>query len=274
MPKMQTDDGVDIHYRIDDFRDPWATDAGDTILMSHGFARNLKWWTTCVPALSRKYRIVRVDVRGCGESSAPPEVATWSADRIARDALDLIDHLGIEKVHWVGFESGGMWGYVFALNHPERLKSLTALNTPSAMAGRRISAVPQGGSHGAELMEKVGLRQWVAETNAMQMYPSVVGAEMISWSTEEQSKTPTHVGLAILGVLENLDLTGKYSQVKAPTLIMIGDDARNCPLEEQVAVRREIPNARLVVIPNVGTGVQLVMPDDCTRELISFLADV
>ena len=272
MPKMRTDDGVEIHYRIDDFRDPWITDPGVTILLTHGFVRSMKWFAQWVPALSRKYRVVRYDVRGCGESSAPPEGDSWSADRLARDALNLIDHLGLQKVHWVGFESGGMWGLVFAINHPDRLLSLTVLNTPATGIARSLSAWGKGGGPGSEEIKKIGLKQWLLDSNRVRMDASMADPKMMEWHMAEQSKTPTHVAAGIMGILETLDISSKYSSIKVPTLIMVSENALNCPLEEEVAVRRQIPNARMVVFPHIGAGAQILIPDRCTEEVLSFLA--
>ena len=271
MPKVRTDDGVEIHYHVDDFRDPWLAD-GDTIVMVHGFARSMKWWTQWVPALSRKYRVVRFDVRGCGESSAPPEAAKWTADRIAKDALNLIDHLGLQKVHWVGFESGGMWGKVFAINHPDRTKSLTVLNTPSAMAARSITSVDKSGASGSDLVAKIGFRQWLTDTFPTRMDMSKADPRIMEWHIGEQCKTPESVVRGLNEILETLDLTGKYPGIKCPTLIMYSDKAHNCPVEEQRAIQDAIDGAaNMVVFSNIAAGVQLLIPDRCTEEVLRFL---
>ena len=153
MPKMRTDDGVELSYQVDDFRDPWDRNPVNTILMVHGFGRTMKWWTQWVPALSRKYRVVRYDGRGCGESSAPPVGALWSAERFSKDALNLIDHLSIEKIHWVGFESGGTWGMGFAASYPDRINSLTLCSTPYFSGQRR------GPTRASDVMREVGFRR-------------------------------------------------------------------------------------------------------------------
>ena len=274
MPKMQTDDGVDIHYHVHDFRDPWITDQGETILLSHGFCRSMKWWNQWVPALSRKYRVVRYDVRGCGFSSQPPEGTPWSADRLAKDALNLIDHLAIDQVHWVGFESGGMWGKVFAINHPDRIKSLAVLNTPSAVAKRNIMNLSKEQVKGSEVLAKVGLKQWLLDTLTVRMDMKMADPKMMEWHIAEQSKTPTQVAVGISQSLENLSLEGKYEKIQVPTLIMIGDRARNCPVDEQMVVQKQIPNAGLVVFPNIAAGSHLLMPDRCTDEVLRFLERV
>ena len=271
MPKARTEDGVDINYRIDDFRDPWIADPGETIVMSHGFVRSTKWWTQWVPALSRKYRVVRYDVRGCGESSAPPEDAPWTGDRIVKDALNVVDHLGIEKIHWVGFESGGMWGNIFAINHPDRIKSLTTLNTPATGTGRTATQMPEVGKRGSGAVQEMGLRQWLNATNKVRMDPAMQDPKMMEWHINEQSKTPKHVAVGILKVYEGIDLSESYSKIQVPTLMMLSENAPNCPLEEQIPVRRKIPNGRLVVFPGVGAGVQLLHPDWCVAEVLRFL---
>ena len=265
MPKMRTDDGVEIHYHVHDFRDPWITDPGDTILLSHGFSRSMKWWNQWVPGLSRKYRVVRYDVRGCGESSVPAEGAIWSPERLARDALNLIDHLSIDKVHWVGFESGGIWGTVFAATYSDRIKSLTVANTPLA-AGEPLTT-----GYTSELINEKGLRQWLIDTNANRMDLSIADAQLMEWHLAEQSKTSTAVAASIMGILETLDLSSRYFRVLVPTLIMVGDSNPVRSLESQRSMQQRIPNARLVVFPSIGAGFHLLMPDRCVEELLRFL---
>ena len=271
MPFLRTDDGVDIHYDVDDFRDPWISDPGETILLTHGFARSMKWFAQWVPALSRKYRVVRYDVRGCGESSAPPEDALWSADRLAKDALNLVDHLGIEKVHCVGFESGGLWSEVIAINHPERIMSLTVLNTPSTVAERDITRLRGGFGKKSEVIEESGLRHWLTDTFSTRVDMSMAPPGLMEWHIAEQCKTPMHVVLGINSILETLSLAGKYSMIKAPTLIMVTEKSRNCPLEEQRVVQQQISNARVVVLDNIAAGAHLLMPDRCTEEVLRFV---
>ena len=268
MPKMRTDDGVELNYQVDDFRDPWITEPGDTILMSHGLAKSMKWWVQWVPALSRKYRVVRYDIRGCGESSVPPEGATWSVDRLARDALNLIDHLGIEKVHWVGFESGGVWGMVFASTHVDRIKSLTLCNSQLFVGARRDLSV------GSDALEKVGLRQWLVDTNHGRFDLSTVDPKLLEWHVNEQCKTSLQATQSIRLMAEGLDLSEALPKIKVPTLIMVGDRSYPSPLPGQISMRERIPNARLVVFPNAGSSIQLLIPDQCLDAILGFLEEV
>ena len=72
MPKVRTSDGVQLHYHMDDFRDPWAPETDEAIFMHHGYARSGKWWIQWVPGLSRKYKVIRNDCRGVDSPMCRP----------------------------------------------------------------------------------------------------------------------------------------------------------------------------------------------------------
>ena len=266
MPKIVTDDGVQIHYHVDDFRDPWLTEPPETIVMSHGFARSMKWWTQWVPGLSRKYRVVRYDVRGCGLSSAPGEGAEWSAGRMAADVSSLLDHLGTDKVHFVGFESGGVWGMAFAMGYPQRAATLTVINTPLFLGERR-------GDHTvSDSVERNGLKQWLIQTNAQRFDPEITPPELAEWHLAEHSKTPSSVAAAIMRIVEDADMTDMLPAITTPTLIMVGDRAVGRPLASQADMRDRIPDARLAVFPGIGAGIHLLRVDECVDQVLTFIA--
>jgi pimeloyl-ACP methyl ester carboxylesterase len=79
MPQfIQTSDGIRIAYTIDDFTDPWRQ--APTLLLLHAAMGSAKRWYAAVPALCRQYRVVRMDLRGHGDSQVPPEqppAAMW-----------------------------------------------------------------------------------------------------------------------------------------------------------------------------------------------------
>lgn len=278
MPKVQTDDGILLNYRMDDFRDPWATHKREAILMHHGFARSLKWWTQWVPSLSRRYAVVRYDCRGCGESSVPAEGAEWSADRLAKDALNLIDSLGIDQVHWVGFESGGVFGVLFAGTYPSRVKSLTLINTPSAHTSgwQDVATVSKYGKI-SEAIQTLGFPQWVERTISARLDLTWATPELVRWHVDEHSRTPTHVATSIMGVMDDLgDLTADLpARVEAPVLMMHGETSLMCPREQQLALFHSFSNAkRFIAFPNIGHGIHLLIPDRCAHELLDFLDGV
>lgn len=89
-----------MHYEDDDFTDPWR--GAETVILHHGQAKNGRLWYAWVPLLAREYRVIRLDARGFGESSVPTPGYRWSLEGFAEDVLHLMDHLNIERAHFVG----------------------------------------------------------------------------------------------------------------------------------------------------------------------------
>src|SRR5690348_6215751 len=99
--------GVDIHYHLADYTDPWREPPAETFLLYPGYCRNIEFWRAWVPLLGRDYRVLRMDPVGYGHSTKPAPGFQYDPERTARDALELMDHLGIDRVHWVGESTGG-----------------------------------------------------------------------------------------------------------------------------------------------------------------------
>src|SRR5882724_2436203 len=117
----QSANGIEINYVIEG--------DGPVVTMSHSLACNLSMWDEQVRALRERYRVLRFDTRGHGQTSAPS--GAYSLDQLANDLLALLKGLGIERTHYVGLSMGGMIGQVFALAHPAMIESLVLCDTTS-----------------------------------------------------------------------------------------------------------------------------------------------
>lgn len=107
---------VDIFYR--------DVGAGDrTLVLLHGYPETGDALAPAVAALGARYRLIIPDLRGFGRSQRPP--AGYDKKTVATDVKLLIDQLGIKRVDMVGYDIGGRVAYAFALQYPERLRSLT-----------------------------------------------------------------------------------------------------------------------------------------------------
>ena len=123
---------VDVHYMLSDYTDPWRR--APTVLLYHGFGRNLEFWRRWVPLLAGDYRVLRIDARGCGGSSAPPPSVPYTMDALLDDVLAVLDHLDIDRVHWGAEASGGHVGMALALARPESVSDATRSGRASASA--------------------------------------------------------------------------------------------------------------------------------------------
>ena len=122
MPNFTTSDELSLHY----------TDEGEglPLLCLAGLTRTGRDFDFVAPHL-KGVRLIRLDYRGRGQSDWAEDWATYSIPVEGRDAVELLDHLGIEAAHVVGISMGGMIAQHVALIAPERLKSLILAGTTS-----------------------------------------------------------------------------------------------------------------------------------------------
>ncbi|MGQ0565326.1 MAG: alpha/beta fold hydrolase [Gemmobacter sp.] len=100
---------------------------GAPVILLHGFPQTGIAWHRVAPALSRHFDVIVPDLRGYGDSDAPPDDAahdTYAKRQMARDVVALMDHLGLPAAHVIGHDRGARAAYRFALDHPHRLRRL------------------------------------------------------------------------------------------------------------------------------------------------------
>ena len=265
MPHVNVN-GLAIHYEVADYTDPWCTP--ETILLHHGFGRSLNFWREWVPLLARRYRVVRMDARGCGLSEVPPRGAPYTLDLMVQDALGVLDHLGVDRVHWGAEASGGHVGLALALAHPQRVASITLCNTPFQL--------PQSANDNfseAEV-EQHGLGYWARKTLANRIDLDKVSHEWQEWSIEEHDRTPAYIAIAQHAMIAAGNLLPRLHEVRVPALVMAGVNSKIAPREQMEKMRDALPNAKLVLFEGYTQGIAFSAPQRCVREMLTFLAEL
>lgn len=100
---------------------------GMPLILLHGYPQNHHCWAGIAPELARHFRVIVPDLRGYGDSDAPPDDANhtvYSKREMARDIIGLMDHFGIDRAHVLGHDRGGRVAYRIALDHPQRIAKL------------------------------------------------------------------------------------------------------------------------------------------------------
>jgi len=112
--------------------------AGVPVLLLHGFPDSCALWRDVIPALvAGGCRAIAPDLRGFGDSDAPPRVAAYALDAILGDVIGLLDALGVARVHVVGHDWGAVVGWFLAARHPGRVASFVAVSVGHPAAFRR-----------------------------------------------------------------------------------------------------------------------------------------
>ncbi|XP_066403743.1 bifunctional epoxide hydrolase 2 [Molothrus aeneus] len=104
---------------------------GPALCLCHGFPECwLSWRFQMVPLARAGFRVLALDMKGYGDSSAPHEISEYSQEQICKDFITFLDKLGIPQVILVGHDWGGAMAWNLALFYPERIRAVAVLNTP------------------------------------------------------------------------------------------------------------------------------------------------
>ena len=106
------------------------------LMLSNSLCTDLRMWDDQMPAFTKAFRVVRYDRRGHGQSGIPE--GPYAVEDFGRDALAIMDGLGLKTVNWCGLSMGGMVGQWLGANAPERIERLVMSNTHSYYADKTV----------------------------------------------------------------------------------------------------------------------------------------
>lgn len=263
--------GVELHYDLTDYAAPWRGKSVETCLLYPGYCRNLEFWRAWVPLLARDYRVLRMDPVGYGHSTKPPVGFEYDAERTTRDALELMDHLGIERVHWVGESTGGKIGMLAALLAPQRIASISACNTTAKTATQTVDTYALGEADQAAALEKYGVGEWCRRTLGYRVNISKIPPEMGEWWAAEMDRVPRHLAISAFRCFTKVDLWPRLAEIAAPTLLILGDDCPENRRMQLAEMSQRLPRGRLVRLEGHDFGIHVLAPERCVAAVREFL---
>jgi pimeloyl-ACP methyl ester carboxylesterase len=267
MPLLEIS-GNQFYYEDDNFTDPSVTP--ETILIQHGNLRSSRFFYHWVPRLSRHFRVIRRDLLGYGRSSDPQPGRAWTVEWMLDDLLAFMDALGLEKVHYVGENAGGVLGAAFAARWPDRLSSLTLMSTPMADPGRTSSQF-YGHAKFSDVFDALTIDQFV-EATMKQGAGGNLGPDQLDWICAEWKKNRMPSLKAMAEMFPSVDLSTTLPKIPVPTLLLSPTRSKVVPLEEQARMCAMIPDARMVEIE--GWSISWEQPEACLDALTGFLGSL
>ncbi len=255
MPIAKLSTGIDLYYE--------SHGQGESIVFipGTGFAGNV-WADSQVKELSRSYRVVVHDPRGCGRSTHAKGVYTIGL--MGNDVVALLDHLGVPQAHVIGHSMGGRIGISIALNFPGKVKSLIIAAGGSGPAGKDgPETVPGLPFRLAFDLMKMGFEGYVKHEicdsdtyftpSFRREHPDKVNAfyQMV-WS--EHAKLEEYIRLVI--ARSNWEATHRLGDIAVSTLVVVGDsDIVGANHLKQAAVLAErIPKAESKILKGQSHG--------------------
>ena len=262
MASFTTTDGLRLAYTIDDFSDPWKR--APSLLLLHAAMGSAKRYYAWVPALCRHYRVVRLDLRGHGESGVPPADRPLALDRLATDVVELMDHLGLADAHIVGNSAGGYLGQQLAMNHARRVRSLMLFgSTPGLKNSQAPTWIPQ--------IEAKGLRGFLAETIAERLPLGQVDPGLVEWFLDEAAKNdPAYIGKFVL-LMASYDWSDQLGRIQCPTLVVVPGAEPIGSTANYEPFRRLVQDVEMRVYDGAPHNICDAFPDRCAGDVLEFL---
>lgn len=271
MPFIERSNEPTLHYELDDYTDPWKK-AG-VIVLQHGFSRSSKFWYPWVPYLSRFYRVVRPDMRGKGQSAIPANLEKeQTAERLLADLDAIIDHLGVDSVHYCGESLGGLLGMIFAARKPQRIRTLTLVGAPPYISDHDKTSTTYGHSSRIEALQKMGTKAWVKASSAGRRFPPDVHPGLIEWFDEEMGKGNIDVLVTMTRWIFKTTAVPELPKITAPVLGLYPAEGPVVAGDQLEILHKNLADFTLVNVPTRYHAIPSFMPATCALELLHFAA--
>jgi aminoacrylate hydrolase len=263
MPHAKLRDGAELYYE--------KRGSGPPLFLVPGLGGDGRFWDANAAALAEQFTVVVHDHRGTARSTLSR--IDYSVAQMADDALQLIDALGFDKVHWCGHSTGGAMGQVLAIEHPDRIDRLVLSATWAKTDGffRRLFEVR------ALTLKELGPAAYLKGSALALNMPSWVrdhDADLVAAEARAAETIPIpEIVLSRIAAIVAHDRREQLQKVRAPTLALCARDDMVTPLYFTEELVRLIPGARAYVLPDGGHFFPNVHGGEFRRVMTSFLLE-
>ena len=255
-----SNDGVRLYWE--------ESGRGNPLLLIMGFGYPLDMWHRTRPVMARHFRTIAYDNRGVGSSDVPGVV--YRMEQMAEDAVCVLDAAGVSRAHVFGMSMGGMIALELAIRHPERVMKLVLGSTA---CGGPNAAPPEPGA--IDHLMKSGTQS--AEDSMAAARPYIYDPQTPRERIEEDEQilarkypsTNGHMGQ--LEAMLHWQSYDRLGEVRAPTLVLSGEDDRLIPSQNGRIIAGRIPGAKFVLIPQASHMFITDQPERTHIAILEFL---
>ncbi|MDE2322962.1 MAG: 3-oxoadipate enol-lactonase [candidate division NC10 bacterium] len=257
-----TANGIEIHYTVEG--------DGPVITMSHALGCNLSLWDEQAKALSGRYRVLRYDTRGHGQTSVPP--GPYSLEQMADDLHGLLTGLSVTATHFVGISMGGMIGQIFALKYPSMVRSLVLCSTtsryPSAVRSTWVERIRTVETKGMKPMVEPAIERWFTAAFLERRQGVIDGVRAMIRGTPPQG----YIGCCY--AIPTIDVTDRLGNVRCPALVIAGENDPGTPVTMAQEIRAALPSSEIAILRAASHLCNLEQPEAFNHVLLGFLDKV
>lgn len=255
-----TSDGLEIAYYVDDFTPPWTTPPVMLLLHSAmGSSRRFYGW---MPTLARRFRVVRMDLRGHAASAMPPADQPPSMERFVRDVVELMDAIGCPRAHVVGNSAGGYLAQRLAIDHPDRVLSLALFGSTPGLSPSARAWLPR--------IEKEGLRNFLADTIAMRFDLQRTDPALVQWFLDQTAENDQAYIVRFIGYMATQEWSADLPRIKVPTLVVFPGEETVGSASSYDVMRERIPDVTMLAYEHMPHNIADMLPERCAADVIAF----
>ncbi|NPV19907.1 alpha/beta fold hydrolase [Bradyrhizobium aeschynomenes] len=270
MPHATAKDGVRLYFE--------EAGAGTPLLFLHEFAADHTNWEPQLRYLARRHRCIAYSARGYTPSDVPPSPDLYSYVHFTTDALAVLDHLGIDRAHFVGLSMGSYSSLQVALNAPDRIRSMVLAGVGSGSDLAQLEAFRAQCRATAEQFETLGSAETAKVTReAPGRIPFLVKdprghADFYAALARHDAKGSANTMRGFQGGRPSIyTMADAIRCVQTPALIICGDEDDAC-IEPSLFLKRHLPASGLMVFPKSGHVLNLEEPALFNEAVERFIA--
>jgi 3-oxoadipate enol-lactonase len=239
-------------------------DNAPAVILSNSLGTDLAMWDAQAAALARRFRVIRYDSRGHGGSVASP--GPYSIERLGRDALAILDALGVEKAHWIGLSMGGMVGQWLLANAANRFDRAVLANTASHYPDPnpwnvRIAAVR---AKGMDPIVSAVIERWLTPA-----FRDSHPAETEAFAATLRRTSPEGYA-SCCAAIRDMDLRESCRRIANPVLVVVGLRDPATPPALGRAIAQRIGNGAVSELDAAHLS-NVERPEEFSRVVIDFL---
>lgn len=270
MAWAEADDNVRLYFE--------EAGSGTPIVFVHEFGGDHRSWEPQMRHFARRHRCITFAARGYPPSDVPESVEAYSQLHAVQDIVAVMDAAGIERAHIVGLSMGGFAALHFALEVPQRARSI----------------VVGGAGYGAEKQYEEYFRNVSAdvarqfETQGSEQFAKTysLGASRVQFQNKDPrgwqefaTQLGEHSARGSANTMRGVqmrrpslyDLQPRLSNMQVPTLVIVGDEDDHC-MQPGIFLKRTVPACGLFVVPKTGHTINLEEPEQFNRAVSDFIA--
>ncbi|WP_181775845.1 alpha/beta fold hydrolase [Amycolatopsis pittospori] len=237
------------------------------LLLLHAFPVDARMWDAVRAPLSERLRVITPDQRGLGRSPLPETDREPSLDDAARDVVALLDRLELDQVVLGGCSMGGYLAMAVLRLAPERVGGLVFIDT------KATADTPEAAQARHDVAARVEAEGagWLAETVTPGLLAEKPRPEVAERLRELiTSQPPLGIAWAARAMAARPDSVETLRSMDVPALVVVGEEDGLTPLEAANTLVETLPDATLVVLPEVGHLTPLEDPAGVVEAILGW----